>query len=107
MQLEFDFFNFFNKTQFNSNGMNLSLSNYGTVCAVGASTDPNEPWCAGHPDNSVYWTATGSSYVLAPGAPEYPAGCTITFAPAVQSTFGKVANDRGPRQIQYGLKIDF
>ena len=107
MQLEFDFFNFFNKTQFNSNGMNLSLSNYGTVCAVGASTDPNEPWCAGHPDNSVYWTATGSSYVLAPGAPECPAGCTITFAPAVQSTFGKVANDRGPRQIQYGLKIDF
>jgi len=55
----------------------------------------------------VYWTATGSSYVLAPGAPECPAGCTITFAPAVQSTFGKVANDRGPRQIQYGLKIDF
>jgi outer membrane receptor protein involved in Fe transport len=113
VQFELDFFNFFNKTQFNSTGLNLSLSNYGTVCGVGASSDPNQPWCAGHADNTLYWTPTGSGPYLEPaGAPECtpkpPATtCSVTFAPGVQSNFGQVANDRGPRQIQYGLKIDF
>jgi hypothetical protein len=114
MQFEVDFFNFFNKTQFNSIGMNLSLSNYGTTCGVGASADPNQPWCAGHADNSIYWTAAGSGPFSEPaGAPECPlvggvrGPCTINFTPGVQGNFGQVANDRGPRQLQYGLKIDF
>jgi hypothetical protein len=25
----------------------------------------------------------------------------------VQGNFGQLTNDRGPREIQYGLKIDF
>jgi Carboxypeptidase regulatory-like domain/TonB-dependent Receptor Plug Domain len=99
MQLEFDFFNFFNKTQFNSVNMNFSLSNYGTTCLAGASTDPLQPWCAGHPANSLYWTPTGATFTTTGG--------TTVFAPAVQSNFGQVQEDRGPRQIQYGLKIDF
>lgn len=110
MQFEFDFFNFFNKTQFNSIGMDLSLSNSSVLCAVGASTDPNEPWCAGHPDNSVYWNAAPTTWNLPATAPECAtagAPCTFTIGSQLQSAFGKVANDRGPRQIQYGLKIDF
>jgi hypothetical protein len=110
MQFELDFFNFFNKTQFNSTGMDLSLSNYGTTCGVGASSDPLQPWCVGHPDNSLYWTPTGAAFPIAAGSPACGTGdpaCTVTFAPAVQGTFGNVENDRGPRQIQYGLKVDF
>lgn len=100
MQFEIDFFNFFNKTQFDSVGMNLSLSNYGTVCGVGASSNANTPWCAGHPDNSIYWTPTAATFNL-------PGGGTQAFTPGLQGNFGQVANDHGPRQLQYGLKIDF
>jgi len=81
MQFEMDFFNFFNKTQFNSTGMNLSLSNSGVVCSATA-TDPN---CVGRPVNTIYWNR----------------------ATQQQTSFGQVENDRGPRQIQYGLKLDF
>ncbi|MFZ0320077.1 MAG: carboxypeptidase regulatory-like domain-containing protein [Candidatus Sulfotelmatobacter sp.] len=110
MQFELDFFNFFNKTQFNSTGMNLSLSNSGTLCAVGASSDPNEPWCAGHVDNSIYWNNTPTTWSLPATAPECAtagAACSFTIGSQQQTSFGKVENDRGPRQIQYGLKVDF
>jgi hypothetical protein len=100
MQFEVDFFNFFNKTQFDSVGMNLSLSSYGTTCGPGASSDPNQPWCVGHPDNSLYWTAKGATFNL-------PGGGTQVFGPGVQNNFGQVSNDHGPRQLQYGLKLDF
>ncbi len=82
MQFEMDFFNFFNKTQFNSTGMNLSLSNGGVLC-TGTATDP--AGCAGHPVDSIFWDRSVQQ----------------------QTSFGKVENDRGPRQIQYGLKLDF
>jgi hypothetical protein len=110
MQFELDFFNFFNKTQFNSTGMNLSLSNSGTLCAVGASSDPSEPWCSGHADNSIYWNNTPTTWSLPATAPECVKGgvpCSFTIGSQQQTSFGKVENDRGPRQIQYGLKVDF
>lgn len=108
MQFEMDFFNFFNKAQFNSNGMNLSLSNFSTLCAVGSSANPNTPWCAGHPDNSVFWSATSTTWSL-PATASQCAGvaCSYTIPGALQGNFGQVANDHGPRQIQYQLKIDF
>jgi hypothetical protein len=100
MQFELDFFNLFNKTQFNSTGMDLSLSNSGTVCKAGASADPTQPWCAGYADNSIFWKPTATTWTL-------PNNTTTTIPGQVQSAFGKVENDRGPRQIQYGLKVDF
>jgi hypothetical protein len=81
MQFEFDFFNLFNKTQFNSIGMNLDLSNGGVLCTAGATN----PGCASLPVNSVYWDRSVQQ----------------------QTNFGQVENDRGPREIQYGLKLDF
>jgi len=99
LQFEFDFFNFFNKTQFNSTGMNLSLSNSGTVCAVGSSSNPATPWCAGYADNSIFWKTTSTTWTTPTG--------TVVIPGQLQSSFGQVANDRGPRQIQYGLKVDF
>ena len=100
MQFELDFFNLFNKVQFNSTGMNLSLSNYGTVCGVGASTNANTPL--------VRWTPGQLDLLDADGCDVHCGiRTTTTFAPGVQNNFGQVANDRGPRQIQYGLKIDF
>ena len=110
MQFEVDFFNLFNKTQFNSTGLDLSLSNFAVTCAAGASSDPNEPWCAGHPNHSVFWSQNATTWNLPATAPECATGgvpCTFTIGGAAQSSFGKVENDRGPRQIQYGLKIDF
>jgi len=106
MQFELDFFNFFNKTQFNSTGMDLSLSNGGTTCGVGASTNPLTPWCAGYADNSIFWKPTSTTWALPNSACTTPP-CTQTIVGQVQSSFGKVENDRGPRQIQYGLKVDF
>ena len=99
LQFEFDFFNFFNKTQFNSTGMNLSLSNSGTVCAVGSSSNPATPWCAGYADNSIFWKTASTTWTTPTG--------TVVIPGQLQSSFGQVANDRGPRQIQYGLKVDF
>ena len=78
MKFSMDFFNLFNKTQFNSTGLNLSLSNNATVCTAAAP-------CAGYADNSLQWN----------------------FATNGQTSFGRVENDRGPREIQYGLKLDF
>jgi hypothetical protein len=81
MQFEMDFFNLFNKTQFNSIGMDLDLSNNGVICQTGGTN----PGCANHPNDSIYWDRASQQ----------------------QSAFGQVENDRGPREIQYGLKIDF
>lgn len=106
LQFEFDFFNLFNKAQFNSTGMDLSLSNSGTVCAVGASSNPLTPWCSGYADNSIFWKEGPTTWALPNSACSTPP-CTQTLPGQVQSAFGKVENDRGPRQIQYGLKVDF
>jgi hypothetical protein len=111
LQFELDFFNFFNKTQFNTIGMNLSLSNNAVACGVGASSDPNQPWCAGHANNTAYWTAGGSSFNMAAGSAECatlgPNACTVSIGALQQSSFGQVENTRDPREIQYGIKIDF
>ena len=109
LQFEMDFFNFFNKPQFTSTGLNLSLSNFATTCGVGASTNPNTPWCAGHADNSVFWSPTATTWNLPATAPQCTGGvaCQFTIGSGLQSSFGRVENDRGPREIQYGLKLEF
>jgi hypothetical protein len=106
LQFEFDFFNLFNKTQFNSTGLDLSLSNNGTVCKAGDSANPATPWCVGYADNSIFWKTTATTWAV-PATATCQAPCMVTIPGQVQSSFGKVANDRGPRQIQYGLKVEF
>lgn len=108
LQFEMDFFNLFNKPQFvgGNNSINLSLSNSGTVCKAGASADPNQPWCAGYADNSLFWKETTTTWALPNSACSTPP-CSKTIPGQVQGSFGKVGSDRGPREVQYGLKLDF
>ncbi len=98
LKFSMDFFNFFNKPQFNSIGMNLSLSNSAAFCAAG-SGGPATPWCAGHAANSEFWSPTATNWTTPSGAVSIPAG--------LQNNFGQVANDKGPREIQYGLALSF
>jgi hypothetical protein len=77
LKFSVDFFNFFNKVQFRGDSINMSLSNGGTVC------DAANP-CAGYANNTLKWDPS-----------------------LVQGNFGQLTNDRGPREVQYGLKLDF
>jgi hypothetical protein len=121
VKFSMDFFNFFNKVQFRGDSINMSLSGGGNVCKAGASADPNQPWCGNGPDTSgvthglyadhtLFWKANPVTYLLPATAPQCVAGgvpCNVTVGGGVQGNFGQLNNDRGPREIQYGLKIDF
>ena len=77
-----DFFNLFNKTQFRADQIGTGLTgNAGTDCNA---ANIGSPACAGHALNTEAWG---------------PAN--------VSSTFGFATGDRSPRQIQYGLKVEF
>lgn len=76
-KFSFDFFNAFNKAQFIATAMNLNLSNGGTVCTAASP-------CPGHANNTLQWDSS-----------------------QLQGDFGVNTAARDPRQIQYGLKIDF
>ena len=80
MQFRMEFFNLFNKAQFRADQINQQLANGAVACVIG-NTDPA---CAGHATNTAAWN----------------------FASNGQSTFGQVTGDRGPREIQYALKIN-
>jgi hypothetical protein len=110
LKFSMDFFNFFNKPQFNSTGLNLSLSNNATYCSAANIGSPNTPWCSGLSAGQVYWTPTGATFNNLPAtSPACTGGvpCNFTFSPGLQNSFGQVANDRGPREIQYGLALSF
>ncbi len=83
-----DFFNLFNKTQFRADQIGTSISgSAGTDCNA---ANIGKPVCAGYALNSEAWntglTGTGNQ---------------------LSSSFGAATGDRGPRQIQYGLKVEF
>ena len=122
-----DFFNLFNKPQFGADDINTSLSSGATVCGAGASKDPNQPWCSGgtdltgqtfgvYADHTLFWKKQATQWGPFPvGNPNCPAAsntspCTVTLGAQLQGTFGLITNDRpghGPREIQYGLIIEF
>jgi len=78
-----DFFNLFNKTQFRADQIGTGLSGSGGTDCIPATT------------------------VLAPCSNGY-APFTLQWSQSqVSSNFGKATGDRGPRQVQYGLKVDF
>lgn len=93
-----DFFNLFNKTQFRADSINGNFSNTGSDCFQNTTNvaDPgygnsiNNPAgpCFGYAQNTLAWNSKVSSNL-------------------VQQSFGRVGTDRGPREIQYGLKVEF
>lgn len=95
MQFRMDFFNVFNKVQFLGNsedttGIDTNLINQAFACTAAASLDPDtqgqfNSLCTGGVTNRVKWN----------------------FADDGNSSFGQVQRDKGPREIQYSLKIEF
>jgi hypothetical protein len=81
VQFRMEFFNLFNKAQFRADQLNNQLAGSAVAC-VNANPDPA---CAGHAANTVAWNFLGNG----------------------QQTFGQANGDRGPREIQYALKIIF
>ncbi len=81
LQFRMEFFNLFNKAQFRADQINLQLAGSAVACVNG---NPNAA-CAGHANNTAAWN----------------------FASNGQQNFGQATGDRGPREIQYALKINF
>ena len=89
LQFRMEFFNVFNKVQFRSNseditGVDNNLINDAVACNAGNVGDSSSV-CFGHAINTVGWN----------------------FATNGNPTFGQVQHDKGPREIQYSLKIQF
>jgi len=95
-----DFFNLFNKTQF------LPSSVQGTFAGSGLSNGGGLSLC-----NQTFGTAQGGSLTnVCPGLPADSVSWTSGFVSQGGRTpdnFGQATADRAPRQIQYGLKIEF
>ena len=95
LQFRMEFFNVFNKVQFKGfsediTGIHNDIVNSGFACTSLAATDPNTSaqfatLCPGGVTNRVAWN----------------------FATNGTSNFGQAAADKGPREIQYSLKIEF
>jgi hypothetical protein len=77
VKFSMDFFNLFNKTQFIATAMNLNLSNSGNVCTAASP-------CPGYANDTIQWDSS-----------------------QVQGDFGANTAARDPRQIQYGLRVEF
>jgi len=78
MQFRMEFYNLFNKTQFRADQINNQLANTATACTAAAP-------CPGYAVNTVSYNQATQG----------------------QQNFGQVTGDRGPREIQYALKINF
>jgi len=94
VQFRLEFFNIFNKVQFRGNspditGIDNNLAIQGTGCVagnVGIAPTPDAPNpCFGRPINTV----------------------AFDFGRDGNSSFGQAQSDKGPREIQYALKITF
>jgi hypothetical protein len=79
MQFRMEFFNLFNKAQFRADQIDQQLAASAVACTV---ANP----CPGYAVDTVSWNFANN------GRPQ---------------TFGRVTNDKGPREIQYALKINF
>ena len=88
LQFRMEFYNLFNKVQFTANTTGTSnignvLSNSVAPCGVTGVT--SSAACAGLPANTVTWDASNTR----------------------NAGFGVATKDRGPREIQYALKLTF
>jgi hypothetical protein len=121
LQFRMEFYNLFNKTQFRADQNNFQLAGSGIACnadnigirhedikdANGVVVAANQPYttaCFGHDINTVGYTANGfADPQNANRDPAFP----NTIPANVQGNFGQITKDRGPREIQYALKIIF
>jgi hypothetical protein len=114
LQFRMEFYNLFNKTQFRADQNNFQLANGDTVACnagnIGIRTAQNDNINGGAPFNYVtacYQHAINTVGYTANGFPD-PINGGLTSVPAnVQGSFGRITKDRGPREIQYALKITF
>jgi hypothetical protein len=83
-----DFFNLFNKTQFLPSTVSTNLSNSGVTLCNGTSGAGSSSVCPGYANDSVRWVNSGPNSQL-------------------NSSLGQATGDRTPRNIQYGLKVEF
>jgi hypothetical protein len=93
MQFRMEFYNFFNTPQFRADNVQNQLASGAQAC-TGAASDPAV--CQGHAANTVGWSFAGNGGSI----PSYG-----------QSNFGQAGalgvGDKGPREIQYALKLNF
>jgi len=87
LQFRMEFYNLFNKVQFRADQIDNQLASGGVACIAG-TTDTH---CTGHAVNTVSWNFD-----------EF--GRTSSFGRAGGNGS---PGDRGPREIQYALKINF
>jgi hypothetical protein len=85
LQFRFEFFNLFNKAQFRTDSIdtNINSNDGGFACTEANIGDAR---CVGHALNTLSWSFGANGNV---------------------NNFGLVRNDKGPREIQYALKINF
>jgi hypothetical protein len=88
MQFRMEFYNLFNKTQFRADQINNQLASTAVACLPGTTAAV----CAGHAVDTIGYSFAGN-------------GGSIP-AMGLQN-FGQATGDRGPREIQYALKINF
>jgi len=106
LQFRMEFYNLFNKTQFRADQDNFQLASGAVACNagnIGIQTDPvtGEPFstlCYQHAINTVGYSF--NSFVD-------PVNPDRTVAGVGQGNFGQITKTRGPREIQYALKITF
>jgi hypothetical protein len=107
LQFRMEFYNIFNKTQFRADQNNFQLANGNTLACnegnIGVQTDPvtGEPFttlCYQHAVNTVGYSFSSFTDPVNPNR---------TVSGAGQGSFGQLTKDRGPREIQYALKITF
>jgi hypothetical protein len=106
LQFRMEFYNIFNKTQFRADQNNFQLAGSALACNagnIGIQTDPDtgDPFstlCYQHEINTVGYSF--SSFVD-------PVNPDRTVSGNGQGSFGQLTKDRGPREIQYALKITF
>jgi len=97
LQFRMEFYNFFNTPQFRADNVQNQLASGAQACTTGVTAAV----CAGHANNTVGWSFAGNGISSGPNAiPAYG-----------QQNFGQAGalgvGDRGPREIQYALKINF
>jgi hypothetical protein len=120
LQFRMEFYNLFNKTQFRADQNNFQLASGAVACNadnIGVRSENvkdsngvvhlNQPYttaCFGHSINTAAYTFNGFADPQNVNRdPEVP----NTIPGNGQGNFGQITKDRGPREIQYALKITF
>ncbi|MBI3474367.1 MAG: carboxypeptidase regulatory-like domain-containing protein [Acidobacteria bacterium] len=120
VQFRMEFYNLFNKTQFRADQNNFQLANGATACNADNNivrfenvkdsegvVHLNQPYttaCFGHDVNTAAYTFSGFAD---PQNANRDPGVPNTIPGNGQGNFGQITRDRGPREIQYALKIIF